>query len=128
MKNLDINVIAAVIKRNNKLLLCQRPDNKRYGGLWEFPGGKLEPGETMLDAASRELCEELGVDVESIGEEYFVIHDPGSNFVINFYHVEIIGEPSPLEHSNIAWVSKDDLEGYSFAINDEKFVEHYLNS
>ena len=50
--------MAAVIERDGKLLVCRRPGHKRHGGLWEFPGGKLEPGETIVDAARRELDEE----------------------------------------------------------------------
>jgi 8-oxo-dGTP pyrophosphatase MutT (NUDIX family) len=53
-----IRVLAAVIRRNDRFLLCRRPSWKRHGGLWEFPGGKLEPGETPLEAAARELAEE----------------------------------------------------------------------
>ena len=59
-----IRVIAAVIARGDRLLVCQRPPHKRHGGLWEFPGGKCEPGESDLEAARRELHEELGVELD----------------------------------------------------------------
>ncbi|HSG49130.1 MAG TPA: NUDIX domain-containing protein, partial [Longimicrobiales bacterium] len=57
-----IPVIAAVIHRDGRYLVGRRPDDKRHGGLWEFPGGKLDPGESWLEAARRELSEELEMD------------------------------------------------------------------
>src|SRR4051812_25705333 len=97
-------VVAAVIRRDGRFLICQRPAHKRHGGLWEFPGGKLERDETILEAARRELAEELGVKVTSVGGVQFSLMDPGSNFVIEFHPTEIGGEPQCIEHSNIAWV------------------------
>jgi mutator protein MutT len=64
----SIRVIAAVLARGEKLLVCQRPPHKRHGGLWEFPGGKVEAGEDDETAARRELAEELGIEVESVGD------------------------------------------------------------
>src|SRR5690606_20769929 len=62
-----IRVLAAVIRRDGRWLVCRRPAHKRHGGLWEFPGGKLEPGESLLEAATRELEEELAVRVTGVG-------------------------------------------------------------
>lgn len=80
----------------------------------------------MFDAAARELDEELDVKVKSIGVKYLEVHDPGSSFIINFYHIDIVGDPKPIEHSNLAWVEKDNLLNFDLAINDQKFVEYYL--
>src|SRR5262245_11283091 len=91
-----VPVIAAVVRRGQKYLICQRAIHKRHGGLWEFPGGKLEMGETVLDAARRELSEELGVDVAHVGDVELSINDPGSSFVIEFHPVKITGEPACL--------------------------------
>ena len=71
-------VLAAVIQRGTSYLVCRRPADKRHGGLWEFPGGKLELGETHFDAAKRELREELGVRALSVGDVMFSVTDPGS--------------------------------------------------
>jgi 8-oxo-dGTP pyrophosphatase MutT (NUDIX family) len=60
--------------------VCQRPLSKCHGGLWEFPGGKIEPGESLLDAANRELTEELNVAAISVGEPLYSVHDEGSPF------------------------------------------------
>src|SRR3954468_6553834 len=93
-----INVLAAVITQEDRYLVCQRPLAKRHGGLWEFPGGKVEPGESLLDAANRELTEELNVPAVRGGEPLFSAHDDGSPFVINFVPTEIAGDPACLEH------------------------------
>ena len=123
-----IRVVAAVIRRGDTLLVCQRPAHKRHGGLWEFPGGKLEAGETILDAARRELAEELDVRVLSVGEVEFAIADPGSEFVIEFHPVEIEGEPVALEHSALGWVGLDELLELPLAPSDRKYAEHLVTA
>ena len=79
-----ICVVAAVIERLGSYLICQRPLEKRHGGLWEFPGGKLRDGESLEDAASRKLAEELGIKAQTVGKPLFSLQDPGSDFVITF--------------------------------------------
>jgi mutator protein MutT len=118
----NIRVVAAVIQRSDRYLICQRPPHKRHGGLWEFPGGKLEPGETILDAARRELAEELGVRVLTVGDSIFSIQDPGSEFIIEFYVTQIEGEPKCLEHSSLLWMSLHDLIAQPLAPSDRRFA------
>ena len=79
-----IPVLAAVIERNGCYLLAQSPARKRHASLWEFPGGKFEPDEDALAAATRELAEELGVRVVSVGGVEMIIHDPESQVEIQF--------------------------------------------
>jgi 8-oxo-dGTP diphosphatase len=124
--DLKIRVIAAVIERGGKLLICERPLHKRHGGLWEFPGGKIEERESDLDAAKRELREELDVEVTAVGETVFSVADPGSEFVIEFIDVMIEGEPQALEHSQIVWVDPNELLQYRLAPSDLRYVEHRL--
>jgi len=121
------NVLAAVVQRREKYLVCQRPVHKRHGGLWEFPGGKLEPGETNLDAAQRELAEELGVQALAVGSSLFSIADPGSEFLINFVPAVIDGEPRCLEHIDLKWMSLEDLALLQLAPSDRRFVEFLLS-
>lgn len=121
-----IRVVAAVIERKGRLLLCRRPAGKRHAGLWELPGGKLLPGETIPEAARRELAEELGVEVVSVGELLLAQPDPGSPFVVEFYPVEIAGEPVALEHDGLLWVRPEELPGLDLAPSDRAFASRYL--
>ena len=117
-----IRVVAAVIERAGQYLVCQRPAHKRHGGLWEFPGGKLEPGETVLQGAHRELHEELGVQVTEVGRQLFSIQDPGSVFEIEFHETHITGTPTCLEHQALAWATITELSSMNLAPSDEAFV------
>jgi len=118
-----IRVIAAVISRGDDVLVCQRAPEKRHGGLWEFPGGKCEPGESLADAARRELSEELGVEVVSVGEEESVLRDPNSPYMIAFVPVEIRGEPACREHVALRWISLPEVSRLPLAPTDRKYVE-----
>jgi mutator protein MutT len=119
-------VVAAVIEKDGCYLLCRRPPHKRHGGLWEFPGGKIEEGESDLNAANRELTEELGVKVSSVAPPRFSMADPGSQFVIEFMPVEIDGSPRCIEHSEMRWVSLSEMPHLDLAPSDRRFVEHLL--
>jgi mutator protein MutT len=118
----NIRVVASVIEREGRLLLCQRPAHKRHGGLWEFPGGKVEPEESDFDAVQRELAEELGVRVVEVGATIFSIADPGSHFVIEFLPVRIEGEPLCLEHSALAWAGEEEMLALALAPSDLQFA------
>ena len=121
-----MRVLAAVIRRDGRWLICKRPAHKRHGGLWEFPGGKFEPGESPLDAAGRELGEELGVRVLHAGEVRFARRDVDSVFVIEFIDVEIEGEPQPIEHEEVRWATAQELNSLDLAPSDRVFVERVL--
>ncbi len=115
-------VLAAVVQRDELFLICRRPPNKRHAGLWEFPGGKYEAGESAFEAAHRELREELCVEVLSTGRVQMSVRDPGSVFVIEFTDVEIRGEPIAVEHTAIAWVDLTELRGLELAPADAEFA------
>jgi 8-oxo-dGTP diphosphatase len=116
-----VRVLAAVIRDADRYLVCLRPAHKRHGGCWEFPGGKLEPGETLLQAARRELREELGVEVLSAGEPVFRRQDPNSPFLIEFVEVQISGVPRALEHDEIRWLNARELRSLNLAPSDQAF-------
>jgi mutator protein MutT len=118
-----VPVVAAVVRRGGALLLCRRPDHKRHGGLWEFPGGKSAPGETLAEAAARELREELGLELAGVGARLGSHRDPGSSFVVHFVEVEAAGDPRAAEHDEVAWVADDDIAGLALAPADRAFVE-----
>ena len=117
-------VVAAVIERGGRFLLCQRPAHKRHGGLWEFPGGKLSPGESVLGAATRELDEELGVKVSSVGETLFRKVDPGSRFLIEFVEVSVVGDPILIEHSDFRWLVPEQVAEFPLAPTDAEFARN----
>ncbi len=121
---MHIRVVAAVITRGEHFLVCLRPPHKRHGGMWEFPGGKLEPGETDHDAIARELREELNVQAESNENAEFVISDPDSPFVIEFIRTRIFGEPESREHTCVTWGTLTEIEALPLAPSDRRYVEH----
>lgn len=122
-----VRVVAGVIRHGALFLVCRRPTHKRHGGLWEFPGGKCNPGESDEDALRRELHEELGVTVTAVGTELFAIDDPGSHFRIAFVPVEIGGRPLCLEHSELTWATPQALLSLELAPGDRSFVQHLLD-
>ena len=123
-----IRVLAAVIRDGDLYLVCLRPAHKRHGGFWEFPGGKLEPGETLLETARRELREELNVDVLAVGEPVFSCRDPGSPFLIEFVEVAIAGAPQAREHDEVRWANQHELHRLPLAPSDLAFSLNALLS
>ena len=119
-----VAVIAAVIQRGDKYLLGQRPESKRHGGLWEFPGGKVHDGESRLEAIRRELAEELALKAVRIERLLFSVVDKGSPYVIEFVETVIEGTPIPYEHSEIAWLTIGELDALRLAPADAAFAAH----
>lgn len=122
MTTIQQRVVAAVIRDGDRFLICQRPTHRRHGCLWEFPGGKCEAGETDAQAITRELAEELGVEVSAVGDALFAASDPDSSFVIAFLPVDIRGEPVCIEHAALAWASRHEMTAYELAPSDARFL------
>ena len=102
-------VVAALIWHDGKFLICQRPAHKARGLLWEFVGGKVEPGETKQQALVRECREELGIET-AVGDVFMeVTHTyPDITVHLTLFHVSIIqGEPQKLEHEDMRWIFTD---------------------
>ena len=116
-----IEVVAGVIYKDDKFLIAQRNLKKSQGGLWEFPGGKLEPNETAKDALKREIKEEFDADIEVgnyIGE--CVHHYPEKDIKLIFYKANLISENlTLLEHESCAWITKEDKDKFEFAGADK---------
>jgi 8-oxo-dGTP diphosphatase len=121
-----MNVVAAVIERDGRVLICQRKTGSRHALQWEFPGGKVEPGETHRDALARELREELQIEAV-IGEElgrYDVRDADGPAIRLVFFAVTgFTGEPVNLDFEQIQWAERKTLTGYDFLSGDVDFVK-----
>lgn len=120
------DVVAAVIVRDGRYLIGRRPEHKRHGGLWEFPGGKVQDGEDHAGAVRRELAEELGLDTRSVGRLLWSESDEGSPFVIHFLETEVAGAPQALEHSEVGWFTPQEMRSLPLAPGDARFVSRLL--
>ncbi|MBE6967799.1 MAG: (deoxy)nucleoside triphosphate pyrophosphohydrolase [Ruminococcaceae bacterium] len=121
-------VVAALIREGNRFMICQRPAHKARGLLWEFVGGKLEPGETKEQALIRECREELGVTL-SVGTVFMdVLHEyPDLTVHLTLFNATIAeGVPQKLEHEDIRWISTDEIPNYAFCPADESILERLL--
>lgn len=119
-----IRVVAGLIFHEARLLVAQRPAGSHLAGLWEFPGGKLEPGETWEAALVRELQEELGTQVavgplvEEVTHAY-----PGKTIQLRFYRCRLVsGDPEPRGCADLAWVGPSDLGSLAFPEADAVLI------
>ncbi|MER2599445.1 MAG: A/G-specific adenine glycosylase [Caldilineales bacterium] len=122
-----LDVSAAVLRRPGypqQFLIAQRPLGGMLGGLWEFPGGKQQAGESISECLYREMREELGVDV-AVGRHVASIKHAYTHFRITLHAFEctlLRGEPQPLGVADWCWVTLDDLSRFSFAVTDQKII------
>lgn len=121
-----IPVVAAVVQRNGRFLVGRRHFSKKHGGLWEFPGGKIDADESHSQAIARELREELALVVSNVGGTLSVHDDADGTFRISFVAVSVDGEPRPLEHSALGWFEPSILRALDLAPADALFVRKVL--
>ena len=125
----QIIVVAALIWDNDKFMICQRPANKARGLLWEFPGGKVEPGESKPGALIRECREELDITL-SVGDIFMdVIHQyPDMEVHLTLFNATISeGTPKLLEHNDIRWIGVSEIHEYEFCPADVDILEALIN-
>ena len=124
-----IEVVAALIWDKDKFLICQRPAHKARALLWEFVGGKVEPGETKEQALIRECQEELAITL-SVGDVFMdVVHKyPDITVHLTVFNATIAeGIPQKLEHVNICWIAPNEIPDYEFCPADKvilKAIDH----
>ena len=118
-------VVAALIWNNDKFMICQRPAHKARGLLWEFVGGKVEPGESKEQALIRECQEELDVTL-SVGDVFMdVLHEyPDLTVHLTLFNATIAkGEPQKLEHNDIQWITPGEIPNYDFCPADDEILK-----
>ena len=119
-----IVVVAAVVERDDAFLAAQRLPGTHRAGLWEFPGGKCEPGESHVECLIRELREELGTGAK-VGAEMFVTRFAYSDHSVelHFYECQLVGEPRSLLGQPLRWVNREELRSLPFLEADVVFIE-----
>ena len=123
-------VVAALIWRGDKFMICQRPANKARALLWEFVGGKVESGETKEQALIRECKEELDI-LLSVGAVFMdVIHEyPDLTVHLTLFNAIISeGEPQKLEHNDIKWITPNEIPNFEFCPADEEILAKIKDS
>ena len=120
-----VEVVAALIWDNERFMICQRPANKARALLWEFVGGKVEPGESKEQALIRECREELAVMV-SVGDVFMdVVHEyPDITVHLTLFNATIAeGVPQKLEHNDIKWIKVSEIDNYDFCPADTEILK-----
>jgi mutator protein MutT len=117
-------VLAAVIERDGRILVTRRLDHSHLAGLWEFPGGKCDPGESHEACLARELREELGVE-SRIKEEILVTEHayPDRTVRLHFHRCEIDNDPQPLLGQQMKWVTSAELQTLDFPPADMQLIQ-----
>ena len=122
----SINVVAAVIKKNNLFLLANRSFEAGSPGIWEFPGGKVEENETFVSALIREIEEELSLKIQ-VGDKITTIDLRASDKHISvhyFYALILSGQITLNVHSEFKWVKRDQLSSFNYIDGDRYVLKH----
>lgn len=123
-----VEVVAALIRQGDKFMICQRPANKARALLWEFVGGKVEPGETKEQALIRECQEELAVTL-TVGDVFMdVVHEyPDITVHLTLFNATIVeGVPQKLEHNDIKWIIPSEIPNYNYCSADEEILKRII--
>lgn len=117
-------VAAALLVNEKKILIAQRKSTDKLAGMWEFPGGKLELGETLEECLKREMYEEFGIEVKvgEFFEESTFHYEAGTIVLYAYWCTWISGEMIAVDHDDFKWVTVDEMKNYDFAPADVPFV------
>jgi 8-oxo-dGTP diphosphatase/A/G-specific adenine glycosylase len=123
-----IDAAIAVVFRGSKILLCQRKDDDAFGGYWEFPGGKLEPGETLEQCLSRELREEINIEARPARALPVIEHDYPHLLVRlhPFLCEHVAGEPALIECQHAIWINPAELRNYRLPPANQQLIEQVI--
>lgn len=126
---MTVVVVAAVIEDAHRFLVTRRPPGVHLAGLWEFPGGKIDPHESHASALKREIREELGVDIEVGGLAYDTTHAyPDRTVTLYFYRCNLLGTPSPQLGQEMRWIARADLLSLGFPPADDELIKQLAES
>jgi 8-oxo-dGTP diphosphatase len=119
-----IDVVAGIIRKEGQILITKRPENVHLAGLWEFPGGKVESGESLESALQREIQEEIGLEIRLDSEFFTIDHDyPTKSVRLHFFNCTVLaGEAKPLDVADLRWVKPADLGNYEFPPADNELI------
>ncbi len=126
----EFDVVGALIQKDDRIFLCKRMHNDRFGSMWEFPGGKVEDGEDKAAALKRELAEEIGVEVD-VGSLVTTLEDeiPIMKIHVFLYNCNIIkGEPRCIECQDTVWATLDEAKKLNLAPADKKIVRYLMDN
>jgi 8-oxo-dGTP diphosphatase len=118
-------ISAAIIEMEDKILIAKRPKDKKLANKWEFPGGKLEQGETIEQCLKREVLEELGIEVK-INSHFMDVpcQDAGDNACLKAFRCSVTqGKPQAIEHADLAWVTRDELDSFDWPDADIPIIK-----
>lgn len=120
-----VHVVVGLVQKDKQILIAKRPREKHQGGLWEFPGGKLEAGESPFSALSRELKEEVGIDIHSADSFLKIYHHyPDKSVFLDIYSIEkFSGQARGQEGQIVKWIAKDELYTYDFPAANQKILK-----
>ena len=123
-----VEVVASLIWDNDKFMICQRPENKSRALLWEFVGGKVEPGETKEQALIRECKEELGIILEVDDVFTEAVHEyPDINIRLTVFNAKIAeGVPKLIVHNDLKWITPDEIPQYEFCPADVGILKRIM--
>jgi 8-oxo-dGTP diphosphatase len=119
-----IEVVAAIIRKDDKILITLRPDNVHLARLWEFPGGKVEAGESLQMALRREIREELGIEIRVDDKVFTLDYDyPTRSVRLHFFNCSVIdGDAQPLKVADLQWVNPHEIVNYEFPPADAELI------